>query len=202
MTVFRQALAVLVLTLGAAAPAAAEVNVTESTRYYAISGRDGLEVSKAMLSGGARNISLRHAIAATSTRFQIGNADVGIVKGRCVVRDITVRLQIEYLYPQWATKDGASPAVRRAWDRFYVELVKHEKTHGRYAKEAAALLEREIKKVRGDAATGCSDFPAKADRRFDELTRQLKAKQLAFDARENRKSSKISKLQIALLRAR
>jgi len=198
----RQAMAALLLSLATALPAVADVKISESTGYYQIRGRDGLEVSKAMLSGGARNISLRHAIAATSTRFQIGNADFAVVKGKCVIRDITVRLEIQYLYPQWATKNAASPAVRKAWDQFYVELIKHEKTHGRYAKEAVAQIERELKKIRANASAGCSDFPAKADRRFDELTNRLKAKQLAFDARENKKSSRISKLLIALLKAR
>lgn len=182
--------------------ALADVVIAESTRYYAIQGRDGFEVSKAMLSGGARNISLRHAIAATSTRFRVGNADVAVENGRCVVKDVKIHLEIEYLYPRWDSKARASGAVRSAWDRFYTELLRHEQTHGRYAKETARMLEKELKRLKGSVALGCRDFAVKADRRFDQIAAQLKRKQLAFDASENRKTSKISKLQIALLKAK
>jgi predicted secreted Zn-dependent protease len=192
--------------LGAAAllvpaTASAKVVVKETVKYYPVKGRDGLEVSKAMLVGGSRNINMHHAIAATSTRFSLSDAQVGVKNGRCVVNDVKVTLDIVYLYPKWSMKDAAGRKVRKAWDTFYAELLKHEQTHGKIAKAAAARIEKELKSLSGTVALGCKDFGKFADRRFNKIADELKKQQLAFDARENRDSSKITKLQIALLKS-
>ncbi len=192
--------------LGAAAmlvpaSASAKIVVTEKIKYYPVKGRDGLEVSKAMLVGGSRTISMHHAIAATSTRFSISDAEVGVRNGRCVVNDVKVTLDIVYLYPKWSMKNSANPKVRKAWDRFYAELLVHEQTHGKYAKAAAARIEKELKSLSGTVALGCRDFGKFADRRFNKIADDLKKQQTAFDVKENRDSSKITKLQIALLKA-
>jgi predicted secreted Zn-dependent protease len=181
--------------------AVAKVVVKEKVKYYPVKGRDGIEVSKAMLVGGARNINMRHAIAATTTRFSISDAEVVVRDGRCVVQDVKVTLDIAYLYPKWSTMKQASPKVRKAWDAFYAELVKHERTHGEIAKKAAARIERELKKLSGTVALGCRDFGKSADQRFERISNELKQQQLAFDARENKGSSRITKLQVALLKA-
>jgi predicted secreted Zn-dependent protease len=197
-------LAVLAVSASIMLPAvaSAEIIIRESTRYYQVHGSDGFEVSRAMLSGGSRNINMRHAIAATSTKFSLGEADIGVKNGRCVVEDVEVRLEIEYLYPKWASKASASSSVRRTWDNFYAELLKHEQMHGKIAKKAASRMEKELKKLSGTVALGCRDFGRSADRRFQRIAEELKREQLAFDARENRRESRISKLQVALLKAK
>jgi len=180
----------------------ARVVVTESVKYYNITGKDGLDVSKAMLSGGERNINLRHAIASTTTRISIDDVKAGIVNGRCKVTNVTVNLDIVYLFPQWPQKSNASRNVRRAWDPFYAELEKHEHHHGAIAKDFARKIEKAMLNMSGVPALGCRDYIAKASHRFRSITAQLKQKQLAFDARENHKSSRITRLQIALLKAK
>jgi predicted secreted Zn-dependent protease len=185
----------------APAGASAKVVISEKVTYYPVKGRDGLEVSKAMLVGGSRNINMHHAIAATSTRFAISDAEIGVKNGRCVVNSVKVTLDIVYLYPKWSMKSAASPKVRKAWDRFYAELLVHEQTHGKYAKAAAARIEKELKSLSGTVALGCRDFGKFADRRFNKIADDLKKQQQAFDVKENRDSSKITKLQVALLKA-
>lgn len=182
--------------------ASAKVVVNESTKYYTIKGRSGLELSKAMLVGGARNINMRHAIAATSTRFDIGKAEVGVKNGRCVVKDVAVKLDIVYLYPSWPGKKSASKEAQRAWDSFFAELLKHERNHGAIAKAGSKRLEKELKAISASVASGCRDFGKNSMPRFERLSRDLKNQQLAFDARENQKTSKISRLQINLLKAK
>lgn len=182
--------------------AQAKVAVKESVKYYKITGKDGLDVSKAMLSGGARNIKLQHAIASTTTRISIDNVKAGIVNGRCRVTSVTVSLDIVYLFPQWPTKSRASRNVRRAWDPFYAELQKHERHHGQIAKDFAGKIEQAMLEMSGIPAFGCQDYIAKASYKFRSITYQLKQKQLAFDARENHNSSRITQLQIALLKAK
>ncbi len=197
------ALGVALGAVAALAPtvASAKVVVKENVKYYPVKGRSGIEVSKAMLVGGARNINMRHAIAATTTRFSISDAKVGVKNGRCVVEDIHVTLKIEYLYPKWSSVNQAKPKVRKAWDSFYAELLKHERTHGAIAKKAAARMEKELKGLTGTVALGCRDFGRFADQRFEKISEDLRRQQIAFDARENKGSSKITKLQISLLKA-
>lgn len=197
------ALGVALGAVAALAPtvASAKVVVKENVKYYPVKGRSGIEVSKAMLVGGARNINMRHAIAATTTRFSISDAKVGVRNGRCVVEDIQVTLKIEYLYPKWSSVNQAKPKVRKAWDSFYAELLKHERTHGAIAKKAAARMEKELKGLTGTVALGCRDFGRFADQRFEKISEDLRRQQIAFDARENKGSSKITKLQISLLKA-
>ncbi|HSO48860.1 MAG TPA: DUF922 domain-containing protein, partial [Rhizobiaceae bacterium] len=152
------------------ADASAKVVVKENVKYYSVKGRSGIEVSKAMLVGGARNINMRHAIAATTTRFSISDAKVGVKNGRCVVEDVKVTLNIEYLYPKWSSVNQAKPRVRKAWDSFYAELLKHERTHGAIAKKAAARMEKELKGLSGTVALGCRDFGRFADQRFEKIS--------------------------------
>ena len=199
-------LAVLLLAAGAAlaqaAGASAKVVVVEAVKYYPVNGRNGFDLSKAMLAGGARTINLRHAIAATATKFDFINPKLVVKNGRCVVRDVTVKLTITYYFPKWRAKAGTSSRVRRAWKVFYAALVRHEHTHGRIAKKYAPRVERELKQLSGTVMFGCRDFGRMADVRFKSLSAQLKAQQAAFDQREDRKTSQISRLQINLLKAK
>lgn len=196
----------LLLTLGVglaattlAPPANADVVVKEETRFYPITGNNGRELSREMLRGGGQQINLRHAIAATATRFDVGEADIGVEGGRCVVKDVTVTLHITYLYPKWESRGRASKQLRAAWDRFYAELQRHERTHGRIAQEGAAELEKELKRTSGTVLFGCNDFGRFSMLRINALVHRLKQRQLAFDRRENLRTSRITQLQVALI---
>ncbi len=194
--------AIAVATVSAPMTANAKVVVSEATKYYSIKGKNGLEVSKAMLSGGARNINMRHAIAATATRFDVGKADVVVKNGRCVVNDVVVKLDITFYYPTWPGKKGASAQTQKAWNAFHAELEKHERTHASIAKDGAKQLEKELKRISGTVASGCRDFGRFSAPRLNAVAANLKNRQLAFDAKENQKNSKITKLQIALLKSK
>jgi len=190
------------LALAMAFPAMAELRVAESTQYYPVNGRNGIDLGRAMLRGGAQRINLRHAIAATTTRFDFTDPKIDVKNGRCIVKAVTVKLYITYQLPQWQARGGASPAVRRAWDAFYKELVVHEKTHGRIARDFAKIVKRELKKLSGTVAYRCRDFGRLSEGRFAALAADLKGRQAAFDRRENLPSSRISRLQTALLKAK
>lgn len=184
--------------LGAGA-ASAEIVVTEKVNHYAVSGVSGRDLGRSMLRGGARTINLRHAIAATTTRFDFTDPVLAVERGRCVVKAITVRLSIEYQLPKWTGRHKANARLRRSWDAFYAELVRHEQTHGRIAREFARRIERELLRLSGTQAFGCSDFGAFSEARFAALSAELRRQQLAFDRRENQSNSTISRLQLALL---
>lgn len=192
----------LTSVLLASAPTAAKVRVSEDTSYYKVSGRSGTELGRAMISGGTRTTRLSHAIAATATRFSFENPQIVVERGQCVLKHVDVMLEITYYYPRWDGKSAASADLRRSWDRFYAELIRHEQMHGTIAKKFASRIENEMLRMRGNVALGCRDFGVNAQRRFDKLAAQLKGLQAAFDAREQLSSSRISQLQVRLLKTR
>jgi predicted secreted Zn-dependent protease len=183
------------------APASADVIVREQTKYFPVDGSNGFELSRSMLDGGRKRINMRHAIAATESSYSIGEADIAIKRGRCVVESIDVRVDLTYHFPRWTRQSQASAKLRRAWDQFYVELVRHEKQHGAIAKQGAAELERLLKRTSGTVAFGCNDFGAFAAMRLEAAARRIEQRQRAFDRRENFSSSKISRLQVRLFDA-
>ncbi|MEZ5870656.1 MAG: DUF922 domain-containing protein [Nitratireductor sp.] len=188
------------LVIGAAAQA--EVKVSESTKYYSVSGRSGLELGKAMLVGGGKTIRLRHAIAATATKFNVSNPVLAVENGRCKIKSLRVDLGLTYYYPKWNGRSRASAAVRKSWDVFYQELVKHEKTHGKIAIEYARKLENELLRTSGTALARCADFTAVASFRVRNLANELKRKQADFDRREGLSTSRITKLQVQLIKTK
>lgn len=190
--------AVLAISPGVAA---AKVIVTEKTKYYNVKGNNGFELSRQMLKGGRQNISLRHAIAATATNYSLSNADVTLKNGKCVVSNVSVKLEITYLYPKWVSQGGTSSTVRRNWQRFYAELLKHEGTHGAIAKQGARQVEQKIMQVKATPFRGCSDFRRKALTAFKTTTNVIRRRQMAFDRKEGNPKSRISQLQVALIKS-
>lgn len=190
------------LAIAGAERADAEIVVVEKVSHYEVTGANGLDLGRAMLKGGAEAINLRRAVAATATKFDFVDPVIDIENGRCVVKDITVRLTIEYQFPRWNGRARASAGVRRAWDAFNAELVRHEKTHGQIARDFARRIEKELLRLSGTVMFGCQDFGTLSNLRFAALANQLRQKQLAFDRQEERSTSKISRLQLVLLKAK
>jgi predicted secreted Zn-dependent protease len=182
--------------------AQAKIVIREKITYYPVRGRTGIDLGRAMVKSGPKAVHMRHAIAATATKFDFTDAKLAVENGRCVVKDVTVKLTLTYYYPKWHRQSGTSTGLRRAWKAFYGELVRHEKTHGRIAKKYASRLEKELKNMSGTVAFGCRDFGRWSLMRMKAMAAQLKIEQAAFDTREDSKSSKITRLQVVLLKSK
>ena len=179
-----------------------KIIVRERTEFYAVTGSSGEELARSMLSGARGPINMRHAIAATEAAYTVGDANIVVRRGRCVVESVEVVLDLTYYLPRWADKGRGSSNLRARWKSFYAELVRHEKQHGRIAREGAAELERALLSISGTTAFDCNDFGAFSTLRLNWLSNRIRQRQLAFDRRENLRSSRISQLQSALIRAR
>lgn len=192
----------VVLAFAEPSIAKADVKVSTQTAYYNIQGTNGKTLNASMLSGGKKRISLSHAVAATETELDFGEPKVVVKGNKCVVEDVDVYLKIKYTYPRWTNKNRASRETRQAWDRFYAELVRHEKNHGTIALAGAKALEKELMKMNGNVAIGCANFGSWATVRLKNVIRKTAIAQRNFDRREYAASSKISKLQRVLYEAR
>jgi predicted secreted Zn-dependent protease len=192
---------ITIVLIDRAGNASAEVIVREHTKYYPVHGTTGIELSKSMLAGAGEHIKLHHVVAATEADYEFNEADIVVENGRCVVKEIRVQVNLVYLFPQWQPESRASPYLRAIWNQFYAELVRHEMQHGNIAKQGARELEQALKNISGNVALGCNDFGTFAAVRLESLARRIELRQLAFDRRENFSTSKIARLQVALMDA-
>lgn len=173
----------------------AEVRVKSTTSYYKVSGTDGKQLHENMISEGGKRIPITHAIAATQYDYDYLEPKIGVKNGKCVIENVDVLLNVEYIFPQWTNRKRGSLQLRGHWDNFSRELKRHEEEHGRIALKGAKELEKEFRKIKGNTALGCRDMGRFAAYRLSAIIRKTRAEQKAFDRREYAGSSKISKLQ-------
>lgn len=185
-----------------AMPAHARITIKESYSYFPVGGSDGKSIAESLVQGGREHINLKHAIAATETDIDVGEPELGVRGGRCVIEDVEVTLKIRYILPKWQGSSSASRQTRERWEAFYAELRRHEYNHGTIAKAGAEAFERELLRTSGTAAIGCADFGAFARLRLAAVLKQTERAQQSFDRREYGSGSKITKLRRALYQAR
>ncbi len=194
-------LAISVAGFSIASDALAAVTVKEKTSYYNVKGRTGAEITRSMLSGGWRATGIHQALAATESVIQLRNPQIVVRGNKCVLRDVEVLLELHYRYPKWNGRAQAGRKMGAAWDSFYSELQRHEKTHGKIARDYAGRIEKELRRTTAKVSAGCRSFGDDAARKVSVLTDQHRKAQALFDAKEGLKGSRIYKVQLALVKA-
>ncbi|MEL6752303.1 MAG: DUF922 domain-containing protein [Pseudomonadota bacterium] len=192
---------ILIIVLLFTSPVWAKVNVTERTKTYTISGKNGQELSRSIVKKGLKAVNTRHAIATTQTRLRIRNVKTAIRRNRCVVTDVDVDLSLTYTYPRWVDRNKASPRIRKAWDKFYAQVVRHEEQHGRIAKDFARDVSKLVKRASGRVSRDCKDFGLTQRRKLERAASRSARRHARFDRREGRAFSRVRRLQRSLLRA-
>ncbi len=196
-------LTVLVLVfLLAAGGAQARIIINERDVHYTVEGKSGREIIGNMIRNGPHVPGKRRVVASTEVDVEVDEVRVAVRDRRCVVESATVTVNLTYTYPRWTGGNRASRKLREAWQRYYRELVVHEQTHGRFFKESAAKLEREILNSTGRVFLNCTDFARRATRRLWSLGRQNAQAHRAFDRAESRRTSLISRLEAAFIAAK
>lgn len=195
---FRRFAAVLAVAASLAAwPAFAGPLVKEAVEYYSISGRTGAELLREMNRHGPRHGFLRRAIAQTRYAPDIrGN----LVKqdGVCRMKGGRFVLNITYVYPRPSEKLPSD--VARRWKAFQADNVRHEKMHGRIAREMAVRLDRVLRTFSyRDRNSHCNMAMLKLERAVDKVVREYNRKQRVFDAKEHRQGGAVEKSIVALL---
>ncbi|MEM7302240.1 MAG: DUF922 domain-containing protein [Pseudomonadota bacterium] len=177
----------------------ARVRVSERNTFYAVRGKDGPSIFREIVRKGARANGSRHAIASAHMRLQISNVQMKSVGNRCRVHKYKMQLRIKYVYPKWRVARRASKAVKSKWAVFYRELQRHEKTHGRIARQHATALEKEIKKASSRTTRRCHLLDRKLAKLVRNYEKRHERAQNQFDRRDARRSSRISKARIGLV---
>jgi predicted secreted Zn-dependent protease len=201
-TAFAAALALgasLTLTVDAAQ---ARVKVNEKTTYYHISGRDGAQLTRSMARGGLWNIRQAHAIAATQTTYDFGKPEIVVKNGWCRLSEPVVVLNLKYIYPKWPGYKRASPEMKAKWDKFYKELVAHEQEHGKIARAGAAQLDKAMRSVKVRDTRQCADFGVAISSKLEPILKKTAERQVGFDKREYKETSRVTRAQKLLFMAK
>lgn len=180
----------------------AKVIIKEKTQYYNVTGKTGKQVHSKLGRRGPWKMRRKHAIAATQRTFDFKNIKFSERGNKCVLTNVDVHLNLIYYYPRWINKKKASKKLQKLWASFSRELVRHEKTHGKYFKETMRQFERELLRIKGKRSNDCVGMADIARSRLDKAYKKGEAKHTAFDRREKRASSKVRKLEEAFVKAK
>ncbi len=186
----------------AASPALAKITVVEKTEFYLVRGKNGEEIVKAMATARKAGISNSKQLAGTSVKYDIGKYEHVIKNGRCTIKELEIIITVRLIAPQWQGNALASMGTRAAWDAFMAELLILHRNHVLIARQGAKELETELKKLSGPASEACRGIAGPYTGHFESLAREWNRRHAANVARQNQKNSKITKLQIALLKSK
>ena len=189
----------LAMTAGVAQ---ARVKVNEKTTYYYVNGKDGAQLTRSMARGGLWNIRQAHAIAATQTTYDFGKPEIVVKNGWCRLSEPVVVLNLKFIYPKWPGYKRATPEVKAKWDKFYKELVAHEKEHGKIARAGAKQLDQAMRSVKVRDTRQCADFGVAISSKLEPILKKTAERQVGFDKREYMETSRVTKAQKLLFMAK
>ena len=190
---------VLLLLVG---PINARVIVKEQTKFYNVYAKDGKQLHRKLGRRGPWRMRRKHAIASTTRSYDIRNVKFAVRGKQCIVTNVDVHMSLTYYYPKWINKKKGSKKLQKLWAKFSKELTRHERTHGKFFKESMRLVEREILGAKEKVSTNCSAMDRNLDKRLKNVNAKGEAKHTAFDKREKRSSSKIRKLEKAIVKTK
>lgn len=174
------------LATGSPQAAVAEPILKQTNTTYDIRGSNIRELKAAMRAHGPSSVGSN---SAEHNTIIVGQTATSIswtyqyIKERngCFPNNVTVTLVARVLLPLWNDKLHATYALQDEWDRYRLEVERHEQRHVEIAYEGARNLERGIKTARADK---CEDLKAVIRTITDSHLEQTRQKQHEFDARE------------------
>ena len=200
--VFWAACMAIYLVFAGEMPASAKVIVKEKTIHFSVSGNNGEEIYKSLLLEGQKAASKRDAIAAMGREIDLTDGEAEITNGRCIVTRVDIVLRLTFFLPKLRPAGKTSQQTRRAWKNLYDELEKHERQHARIQLEGIEEVERQIKRISGTAVFGCRDYVPMLMMRLYPVILRIEQRHAAFDRADSRSTSKATRLQFELIKAK
>ncbi|MEM9733223.1 MAG: DUF922 domain-containing protein [Pseudomonadota bacterium] len=191
----KAAIGAMVMAVVALPAHAGGVKITEKTNFYTITGKTAQQFAISMSRRGPYSRAHRARSWATASRdltYQLVNTKTA---KNCRVKDVNVRLKITYQMPKPRTLKGVSKKHRGRWQRMYRLLDTHEKVHGRFYKEFARNLHRQL--LRMKPAGSCRALDRKASNLVEKLSEKDRLRNQRFDARDTRNYRRMTRLYSA-----
>jgi predicted secreted Zn-dependent protease len=179
-------------------PAHAAPKVVEKVEYYAISGKTGPELLRDMARRGPRQGFLTKAIA--QTRYETrADGRLRHAAGVCRFEGGTT-LEVTYIYPK--PSHALDRDLARRWRIFQADNERHEKVHGKIARELAVELDRRLRAFALPDGPSCWKATAALKRERKALFDLYEKKQVAFDVKEHREGGPVDRSIEVLLGTR
>ena len=134
------------------------LEVTRTTGSYAVSARDPKSLRRQLASKGPITEQGRRVDAYTAWRIRKSYNPVAADDGTCTTGPVTVRVGIDFSFPEWADQASADPKHQQRWDRYLTALDAHERGHECVGLQAAAELKRELEAL--EARPNCDALRA------------------------------------------
>ncbi len=193
----------LLMTTGFSIPDAdAKLKIIEQTKFYNVRASNGHQLHAKLGRKGPWRLRRKHAIAATTRSYDVKKLEFGVRGNKCIVTHVELHMKLVYYYPRWMNKNRGSKQLQKIWNRFSRELIRHEKTHGKYFKETMRQVEREILRTTGKLSNGCKGMDMSVKRRLEKVNAKGEARHDAFDRREKKSTSKIRTLEKAIAKVK
>lgn len=190
MQLFRTAAMGLMAALASVGVANGKPIIKEKTEYYAIRGNTGAELLRDMNRRGPRHGFLRKAIAQTQyTATPYGDLAYG--DGVCRAQGAGVTLDMTFVYPKPSHR--LSPDLERRWRIFQADNIRHEKVHGRIARQMAAELDRVFASFSMTDSSNCRRSFRRLKGEAEAIHARYEKMQNDFDAREHRDGGAVEK---------
>jgi predicted secreted Zn-dependent protease len=180
----------------------ARLVIKEITKNYSVSGKTGKQVHAKLGRSGPWKMRRKHAIAATQRVLDFNNIKFASRGNKCVIVKMDIHLSLTYYYPRWTNKKFASKNSQKIWNRFLVELVRHEKVHGKLFKATARKIDKELKKISKKTYRNCRTMSSVVKSSLTKTFKKGRAKHSAFDRREKRSTAKVRKLEKAFYKSK
>lgn len=175
-----------VLMFCAPKPVGAEVLISETYKYYFVSGHSTEELRTAIDSSRRDSGVTFDATTNWSISWQY---DFLSDSSSCRITTINVNVDIEYQLPRWPERDTHHNAeLRNTWKAYYEKLLQHELKHGRIAKQAGYKIESAIRGSHLETAN-CKPLEALANRNATSIIEQSKQEHYTFDQSTNHGAS-------------
>lgn len=180
-----------------AGAALAKTEVAVKTKYYDVSGKNGVALIKAMDKKGPRHGFMARAIAQTS--YTVGWEFTWAREGKsCRLAEADGTLDMTYTYPKVGSE--VDRGLQKRWKRFMAGVRKHEEQHGKLARDMVASAERSLKGVNFGRDPKCARAQAEAKRRIASVYAKYEARQIAFDKREHSEGGNVEHLLYGLMK--
>lgn len=185
-----------------ATPTLAKVVLNETVTFYSVSGKNGKEIFRSMIKNGPKvGRQNSHALATTEYEYDIKNIEVVLKRGRCVLKDFEVHMDVKYTYPKWNGATAASSQTRDAWSSFKNTVIWHEKEHVRIAKDLAKAYEKALKRTRFKFDEECDPNSVSLNWRVGFANLKNNRLQRRFDRRDLKPGGRGYEAQLKLLKA-
>jgi predicted secreted Zn-dependent protease len=176
----------------------ADVKVSEKVETYRVAGDSGEALMDAMDRNGPRHGFLARAIA--QTRYSVAwDIDWDASNDKvCRVKAANVTLSINYRYPELA--GNPTPSMKRSWAIFMKGVRKHERNHGRVARQMAGTAQKAVVKIRVPDDPSCRKAKREVSRVVKAVYAKYEAEQARFDALEHAPGGTVDRLVAAFIK--